>query len=177
LARWREIGLERLLVGIDAISKKDIDEFNKRVKIAQIDAGIKAAREMGIDLLAQFVINTDYQRRDFRELERFVEHHKLNYPSFTVLTPLPGTELLADLDVVIDRQPNGRPDWDLFDTQNAVTATALPKDEFRAEYRGLFHRFHGSYLQYTVYHSSPADSPLQPPVSRLRHVASISSGD
>jgi len=162
LAKWREIGLERLLVGIDAISGKDLDEYNKKLKISQVEDGIKAASELGIGLLAQFVINTDYQRRDFRRLQRFVEHHKLAYPTFTVLTPLPGTELLTDMNVVIERQANGRPNWDLFDTQNAVTRTVLPKDEFRAEYRNLFHRFHGAYLQYVAYHSNPAGSALGP---------------
>lgn len=162
LARWRKIGLERLLVGIDAISSKDLVEYNKKVKIAQIEDGIKVARELDINLLAQFVVNTDYERRDFRRLQRFVEHHKLDYPTFTVLTPLPGTELLADMNVVIERQVNGRPNWDLFDTQNAVTQTVLPKDEFRAEYRNLFHRFHGAYLQYMAYHSNPEGSVLRP---------------
>ena len=79
---------------------------------------------------------------------RFIEHHRIRYPSFTVLTPIPGTELLANFDAVIERQPNGRPNWDLFDCQNAVTRTTLPPDEFRREYQNLYHVFKGSYTQY-----------------------------
>lgn len=150
---WRDIGLERLFVGIDAISDKDLNEYRKKVKIAQIEEGLTVADELGVEIFAQFVANTDYTRRDFQQLARFVEHHDIRYPSFTVLTPLPGTELLVpgpdgDFPDVIERQPNGRPNWDLFDCQNAVTATVLPQEEFRAQYRDLFHRFRGRYAQY-----------------------------
>lgn len=145
---WREIGLERLFIGIDAISGKDLSEYNKRCEPAEIEAGLALARQLGIEVFAQFVVNTDYDRRDFQRLARFIEHHRIDYPSFTVLTPIPGTDLLGNFDSVIERQPNGRPNWDLFDCQNAVTRTRLPKDEFRREYRKLYKLFKGAYSQY-----------------------------
>ena len=148
LRAWRGIGLERLFVGVDAVTKKDLDEYHKRMSVARIEEGFQIARELDIEIFAQFVVNTDYTRRDFQRLVRFIEHHRVRYPSFTVLTPIPGTELLATFDPVIHRQPNGRPDWDLFDCQNAVTATRLPPAEFRREYQNLYHVFKGSYTQY-----------------------------
>ncbi len=155
IAAWQEIGLERLFIGVDAISEKDLDEYRKRIGRDQIENGLLVAEELGIEVLAQFVVNTDYSRRDFDRLARFVEHHAIRYPSFTVLTPLPGTELLRTFDAVTELQPNGRPNWDLFDTQNAVTATALPADEFRERYRRLYKIFHGSYAQYQHHHATP----------------------
>ncbi|MBL8291327.1 MAG: cobalamin-dependent protein [Bryobacterales bacterium] len=152
---WTEVGLERLMMGIDAISENDLVEYNKGYNSAQIEAGLRVAEELGIEVLAQFVVNTNYTKRDFQKLARFVEHHRIRYPSFTVLTPLPGTELMTSFDRIVERQENGRPNWDLFDTQNAVTATYLPRDEFRREYRNLFRLFRGSYSQYLPYHSVP----------------------
>jgi radical SAM superfamily enzyme YgiQ (UPF0313 family) len=148
LAAWREIGLERLFVGIDGITDTDRREYNKRLQIAQIEAGLKLARELGIEVFAQLIISPSFTRRDFQQVIRFIQHHRIRYPSFTVLTPIPGTELLATFDHVTERQPNGRPDWDLFDCQNAVTATRLPREEFRSEYRNLHQVFNGAYLQY-----------------------------
>lgn len=156
LAAWRDVGLERLFVGIDAISSKDLTEYNKRLSVAAVEAALRTARELGLDVFAQFVVNTDYTRRDFNRLARFIEHHDIRYPSFTVLTPLPGTALL-DFERIVHRQPNGRPDWDLFDCQNAVTATTLPPDEFRSEYRNLYRVFKGAYTQYRE-HSHIMDS-------------------
>jgi radical SAM superfamily enzyme YgiQ (UPF0313 family) len=143
LARWKEIGLERVFVGIDAITEKDLDEYRKKIKIAQVEEGLRVAEELGIEIFAQFVVNTDYRQRDFHRLARFVEHHRIRFPTFTVLTPLPGTELLASFDHVVERQPNGRPNWDLFDCQHAVTATRLPPEEFHSAYRNLYQLFRG----------------------------------
>src|SRR4030095_4831566 len=116
------------------------------------------AAELGIEILAQFVVNTDYTHRDFERLARFVDHFRIRYPTFTVLTPLPGTELMRGFESIVERQPNGRPNWDLFDTQNAVTQTVLPKEEFRREYRNLYRRFRGSFDQYMPFHSRPSGS-------------------
>jgi radical SAM superfamily enzyme YgiQ (UPF0313 family) len=148
LRDWRRIGLERLFVGVDAVTPKDLSEYNKRLSVTQIEDAFRVARELGIEIFAQFVVNTDYTRRDFQRLVRFIEHHKIRYPSFTVLTPIPGSELLSSFDSVVERQASGRPNWDLFDCQNAVTRTALPRDEFRREYQNLYHVFKGSYTQY-----------------------------
>jgi len=148
LCAWREIGLERLFIGIDAISQGELEQYNKNCRIVQIEAGLDIAKKLGIEVFAQFVINPDYTHRSFQQLIRFIEHHKIRYPSFTVLTPLPGTQLLNTFNHVTEWQPNGRPNWDLFDCQNAVTKTYLPKDEFRRTYRNLYHVFKGSYAQY-----------------------------
>jgi radical SAM superfamily enzyme YgiQ (UPF0313 family) len=151
LAAWRQVGLERLFVGIDAVTEKDLGEYNKRMSVSHIESGLSAARSLGIEIFAQFVINTDYTKRDFERLIRFIQHHKIRYPSFTVLTPLPGTDLLATFDNIIYRQANGRPQWELFDCQNAVTPTLLPAEEFRREYQNLYHVFKGSYTQYQTH--------------------------
>lgn len=157
LRDWRAIGLERLLVGIDAITDSDIDEYHKDCTVAEIERGLQVAEEIGIQVFAQFVVNTNYTKQDFVRLRRFVERHRIRYPSFTVLTPLPGTQMLGDMSGVLVRQADGRPNWDYFDTQNAVTATRLPADEFRREYRGLYRVFKASYSEFHHYHTMPGD--------------------
>jgi len=164
LSKWKEVGLERLFVGIDAISEKDLKEYNKHQTFVQIEQGLKIAAELGIEILAQFVINTDYSHNDFKYLIRFVEHFRLDYPTFTILTPLPGTSLLAnDFSNVSVKQPNGRPDWNFFDTQNAVTSTKLPADEFRRQYRDLYKVFGSSYSKFLIH--KPLSTHKPKPVS------------
>lgn len=145
---WRSIGLERLFIGIEAVSSRDLSEYNKKLQVAQIEDGLAAARELGIEVFAGFIVNTNFTPRDFKQLVRFIEHNQVSYPSFTVLTPLPGTASLVNFDAVIERQPNGRPNWELFDLQNPVTRTALPREEFLREYRNLYHVFAGRSLPY-----------------------------
>jgi radical SAM superfamily enzyme YgiQ (UPF0313 family) len=148
LKEWRRIGLERLFVGVDAITDQRLGEFNKRMTSTQIEEGYEVARDLGIEIFSQFVVGPDYTRQDFRRLVRFIEHHRITYPTFTILTPIPGTAMLANFDQIVERQPDGRPNWDLFDCQNAVVPTTLPRDEFRREYRNLYRVFKGAYAQY-----------------------------
>jgi radical SAM superfamily enzyme YgiQ (UPF0313 family) len=138
---WRGIGLERLFIGIESVSPKGLSEYNKRVHVAQIEEALAVARELRIDVLAGFIVNPNFTSADFKHLVRFIERNQVSYPSFTILTPLPGTSALTTFDSVIERQPNGRPNWELFDLQNPVTRTLLPKDTFMNEYRNLYRVF------------------------------------
>jgi radical SAM superfamily enzyme YgiQ (UPF0313 family) len=148
VAAWRDIGLERLFIGIDGITEVALREYNKKLEVSQLEAGLRLARDLGVEVFAQFIVNPSFTRRDFQQLVRFIEHHGVRYPSFTVLTPIPGTDLLSTFDEVVERQSNGRPNWDLFDCQNAVTATRLPRAEFQHGYRSLQQVFNGAYIQY-----------------------------
>jgi radical SAM superfamily enzyme YgiQ (UPF0313 family) len=145
LRRWRGIGLERLFLGIEAITETGLDEYNKRLDLLQIEDGLQLCRTLGIHVFASFVVNTNYTRADFSRLVRFIEHQGIDYPSFTILTPIPGTAALSTFDEVIERQASGRPNWDLFDLQHPVTRTHLPREEFMREYRQLHRVFAKGY--------------------------------
>ena len=114
IENWCDIGLDRLFVGIDAISATDLSAYNKDCSISQIEQGLAVAKEIGLSIFAQFVVNTNYTKNDFKALTRFIEHFDIEYPSFTVLTPLPGTDLLRTFDSITELQQNSRPRWELF---------------------------------------------------------------
>jgi len=142
---WHGIGLRRLLFGIETVFDHELKEYNKRQKRTEIVEGLAAAREIGISLFCNFIVRPSYTRRDFEELTRFIRDNHVDYPSFTVLTPIPGTG--ASYDDVVIRQPNGRPNWDYFDLQHAVTPTAMPREEFVKEFENLYQVFALNYLE------------------------------
>ncbi len=177
MEKWRDIGLERLFFGIEGVSGGELHDYNKRLQVAQVEEALKQARAMGIKIFSQFIVNPSYTKREFKHLARFIEHHQVEYPSFTVLTPLPGTPALtADFDGVLERQPNRRPNWDLFDCQNCVTATKMAPEEFRREYRNLHRLFQGSYAQYREHPPSPVRlAPQEPSAGRRAHLPVVGS--
>jgi radical SAM superfamily enzyme YgiQ (UPF0313 family) len=147
---WHRIGLRRLLFGIETVFDYELKEYNKRQQRAQIVEGLRAAREIGISLFCNFIVNPNYTKREFEELVQFIRDNDVDYPSFTILTPIPGTG--DNYERVIERQPNGRPNWNYFDLQHPVTPTTLPRDEFMREFDNLFEVFSWKYLK--------VDSPL-----------------
>ena len=144
---WREIGLRRVFFGLETIFDTELTDYNKRLAREQIVAGLKTARKLDIQIFANFIIKPDYTRSEFEQIVSFIQENQVEYPSFTILTPLPGTKACETFDHIIERQPNGRPNWDLFDLQNPVTQTKLPKDEFMKEYRNLQRVFASNYAQ------------------------------
>lgn len=148
MIQWRDIGLQRIFLGIEAITEKDLNEYNKRINLAQVEKALQSARELGIDVFAQFIVNTDFTEKDFKRLIRFVRRNKIAYPSFTILTPIPGTASMKSFEGILEMQSNGRPNWELFDLQYPVTRTALPRERFMEEYKNLHRVFMESYLNY-----------------------------
>jgi radical SAM superfamily enzyme YgiQ (UPF0313 family) len=142
---WHEIGLRRLFIGIEAPSDDQLEGFNKRLEVAQVEAGLQSAREIGIGVFGGFVVHTDYTASDFKRLERFIRHERIDYPSFTVLTPIPGTAALESFEAITEMQANGRPNWELFDLQHPVVDTRLPRPEFEQRYKNLYRVFSEKY--------------------------------
>jgi radical SAM superfamily enzyme YgiQ (UPF0313 family) len=159
MAAWAEVGLERLFIGIEAVTAQELTDYNKKLQVVQIEEGLRAATQLGIAVFGGFIVHTNYTPRSFKQLVRFIEHNRVDYPSFTVLTPLPGTEALNTFDQVIELQPNGRPNWELFDLQHAVTRTHLPKAEFEREYHNLYRVFGGVYAPHRPMTSTPRAAP------------------
>lgn len=170
MAAWRDIGLERLFIGIEAVTTDELKDYNKKIEVAQIERGLRAARQLGIAVFGGFIVNTNYSSRAFKQLVRFIEHNRVDYPSFTVLTPLPGTAALNAFEHVTELQPNGRPNWELFDLQHPVTQTRLAREEFEREYHNLYRVFGGVYAAHRPSHVVPLPSPaVEAPADAARH--------
>lgn len=146
LVAWREIGLERIFLGIEAVSASELAEYNKAIDVVEIERALTIAKDLGLNVFAQFMVHPRYTKADFRRLVRFIEYNDLDSPWFTILTPIPAGGLLPDFSNICERQLDGRPNWELFDFQHVVSNTSLPKDVFIQEYRSLwrhfYHKFH-----------------------------------
>jgi radical SAM superfamily enzyme YgiQ (UPF0313 family) len=145
---WRSVGLRRLLIGVETVFDHELKEYNKRQLRDDIVRGLRAARDIGLSLFCNFIVNPSYTKREFEELVQFIKDNDVDYPSFTILTPIPGTaDGGTDYSHVTEWQPNGRPNWDYFDLQHAVLPTTLPRDEFMHEYDSLYRVFWMNYYQ------------------------------
>jgi radical SAM superfamily enzyme YgiQ (UPF0313 family) len=150
MSLWHRVGLRRLLLGVETVFDHELKDYNKRQQRADIVKAIRASKELGIKLFCNFIVNPNYTEREFAELVQFIRENEVDYPSFTILTPIPGTG--DDYGRVVERQPNGRPNWSYFDLQHAVIPTTLPKEEFMRQFDNLYQVFASNYIQ--------ADSPM-----------------
>ncbi|MFH0916789.1 MAG: radical SAM protein [bacterium] len=133
LEAWREVGLERVFVGLEFFSDRDLDYVSKGSTIADNERAVALLKSLDIEIYASFIVRPDFTREDFGAFQEYVRSLKLNFVSFSVLTPLPGTDLYEEVkDRLIDR------DFDHFDFIHTLLPTALPLKQFYEQYYRLY---------------------------------------
>jgi radical SAM superfamily enzyme YgiQ (UPF0313 family) len=132
-AAWRRIGLAQVFVGMEDFSDARLKAMNKGVTVAQQEEAVRILESLGIMMYASFMVDPEYSREDFAALKNYVRKLKLKYATFTVMTPLPGTELYES---VKDRLLTERPE--MFDMLHALVQPRLPMQEFYREMATLY---------------------------------------
>ena len=138
LKMWRDIGLEKVFVGLEFFRDQDLDNIGKGTSICDNKEAVRILSNLGIEPYPSFIIKPEWQHEDFRELRRYCQSLELSFAGFAVLTPLPGTDLYDQTkDQLITN------DYDYFDFIHTVLPTALSLKEFYNEYYQLYMKSFG----------------------------------
>jgi radical SAM superfamily enzyme YgiQ (UPF0313 family) len=133
LAAWREVGLETVLIGFEGASQEKLDAVSKGATLEQNERAMDILNGLGVHMWGAFIVDPDFTREDFKQLKRYREEKGVIYPQFTILTPLPGTDLYEQRYKELVTH-----DYRLFDALHAVLPTRLPREEFYKEFAGLY---------------------------------------
>jgi radical SAM superfamily enzyme YgiQ (UPF0313 family) len=147
MKQWRDVGLTRLLIGVETVFDWELADYNKRQTRGSILRGLEAADQMGLRLMCNFVVHPQYGDDEFDGMLEFIRENGLEYPSFTVWTPIPATVNYDEIELT-HRQPNGRPNWDYFDLNHAVTPTKMPPEQFARRFESLYWMFSSTYAEH-----------------------------
>lgn len=131
IEKWREIGLKIVLVGLESFKQADLQALGKRNSIENNEAAIRVLQANDIDVCSYFVIRPDWEARDFEDLMDYIRRWNLTHPIFTMLTPLPGTDLYDEVRGELTTQ-----NYEHFDFFHAVMPLAMAsQDYYRAFYK------------------------------------------
>lgn len=139
LRLWKEAGLRSVVIGFEEIVDNDLSLLHKENSVASNDEAIAILHELGITIVGDFIISPDYDDARFAALESYVSARAIDLPIVTVLTPLPGTPLHAELQERITIF-----DLDYYTLTNAVMPTRLGEERFYRQYAGLIQAFHAN---------------------------------
>jgi radical SAM superfamily enzyme YgiQ (UPF0313 family) len=132
LELWRDIGLERVFVGLEFFRDGDLESINKGSTAKQNQEAVRVLQDLGIDIYASFIVRPDFREEDFIGFKRYCHSINLSFASFAVLTPLPGTDYYDEVkDQLLTHEP------EFFDFIHTVLPTALPLEEFYRQYYRL----------------------------------------
>ena len=130
---WKDIGLKGVFIGFEKIDDEGLRSIHKNNKAENNEKALKLLKDLNLVIYAAFIIDPDYGREDFQKLKEYITSHKIKNPSFSILTPLPGTELFYKLrDKILTE------DYNLYDIAHAVLPTKLPLQDFYEEFCSLY---------------------------------------
>jgi len=133
VAQWVDIGLDGVLLGLEGGCDKTLKSVNKSCSVQANDQAIKILQDNGVIIWAAFIVDPDWTEDDFRQLRDYVSEKHLTHTQFTILTPLPGTELYRERHADLLTH-----DYSCFDTLHAVLPTRLPRDKFYQNFASLY---------------------------------------
>ena len=135
LEQWKKIGLERVFIGLEFMRDADLKLIRKGATVANNERAVQILKDLDLDIWPMFMVRPEFERRDFLALRQYCLGLNLDFIGFSVLTPLPGTDLYQEYQ---DELINAN--YDFFDFFHTLLPTALPLQDFYGELATLFKR-------------------------------------
>jgi radical SAM superfamily enzyme YgiQ (UPF0313 family) len=133
IEQWKECGRMTVFLGLEKIDDAGLKSVNKKNTADHNNQAIRILQKLGIGYTPNFIVDPTWEHDDFEKLKHWVDETGAYNSGFSVLTPLPGTDLWDETEPEINTR-----DWELFDIAHTVLPTKLPLDEFYREYAGLW---------------------------------------
>lgn len=129
MKRLAKNGLVMVLSGFESNDDDNLAALRKKSSWQKNLKANQVMRDNGIFSTGVFMVRADWTHEQFELLYDYVRSLQIAMPLFTILTPLPGTQLYrayADKLLTTDHR--------LFDLLHAVLPTRLPREEFYREF-------------------------------------------
>ncbi len=136
LEAWRPLAQDfDVFFGLEAATDRALAHVTKDLGVNQTVAAAEIARSLRFGVTGNFLVDPDWEEADFRELWEFVRAHGFQRAGYTILTPLPGTELYEKLLPLLEGQP-----WFKFDMHHVLWEPRLGAERFFELYAETWRR-------------------------------------
>jgi len=130
---WKDCGKLAIFLGLESVTDEGLAAVNKKNKACNNVRAIEILKELGVGFTPNFIVDPAWDRDDFTRLREWIEKMGAYNSGFSILTPLPGTDLwdAAKQNVTTHR-------WEMYDIVHTVLPTKLPLEDFYEEYSRLW---------------------------------------
>src|SRR3954468_16818806 len=147
---WKDCGKLALFLGLESVTDEGLKAVNRKDAANNNEGAIQILQDLGVGFTPNFIGDPARTRDDFKRLRDWIDHTGAYNSGFSVLTPLPGTDLW---DTAKDNVTTH--DWEMYDIVHAVLPTTLSLDDFYKEYSALWrhaldvrYRYRGKWKTY-----------------------------
>jgi radical SAM superfamily enzyme YgiQ (UPF0313 family) len=98
VAKMKKAGCKVVYVGFESINPQTLKDMNKAQTVEDIKRSIRVFHDNCIDVHGMFILGNDADTKDmFSETARFSRETGIDFVQYSVLTPLPGTDIFDRL--------------------------------------------------------------------------------
>jgi hopanoid C-3 methylase len=130
---WKDCGSLAIFLGLESVTDAGLKAVNKSNTASNNARALAILKELGVGYTPNFIVDPAWDHDDFARLREWIEETGAYNSGFSVLTPLPGTDLWETASRRVTTE-----DWEMYDIVHAVLPTKLPLDEFYEEYSRLW---------------------------------------
>ncbi len=133
IEKWKEVGLERIFIGLEFFRDEDLMNISKKSTVKDNEEAVRIIQNLDIEIYASFIIKPEFTTEDFKEFRKYCRKLSLDFATFAILTPFPGTDFYEEVkNKLIIRN------YDYFDLLHTLLPTRLPLKEFYKEFFNLY---------------------------------------
>ena len=130
---WKDCGSLAIFLGLESVTDEGLAAVNKKNKACNNVRAIEILKDLGVGFTPNFIVDPAWDRDDFARLREWIDRMGAYNSGFSILTPLPGTDLWETAKNKVTTT-----DWEMYDIVHAVLPTRLPLEEFYDEYSRLW---------------------------------------
>ena len=136
LEAWRPLAKDfDIFFGLESASDQGLADVVKDNLVSSSVEAARIARSMRYGVTGNFLVDPDWTEDQFHELWDFVARHGFQRAGYTILTPLPGTELFQKLAPILENQP-----WFKYDMHHVLWEPRLGARRFFELYAETWRR-------------------------------------
>ncbi|MHB1454786.1 MAG: B12-binding domain-containing radical SAM protein [Saccharofermentanales bacterium] len=87
----KDVGLQAVIVGLEASSQEELDTYNKRTTISDNLDAVRILQKYGIECYATVILGIDWSKAEFDQLYRFLTGMGIVFVNLQPFTPMPKT--------------------------------------------------------------------------------------
>jgi len=130
---WKDCGDLAIFLGLESVTDEGLKAVNKKNTADNNVQAINILKDLGVGFTPNFIVDPSWDRDDFKRLRDWIEMMGAYNSGFSILTPLPGTDLWDSAKENVTTH-----EWEMFDIVHTVLPTTLSLEDFYAEYSALW---------------------------------------
>lgn len=96
MKQLKKAGIIEVIVGLESIKSSTLESFNKGYTSDVNTKAITIMQRIGLSFTALFMVDINDDYNDFKALRNYIKKHKLMNYTFSIFTPLRGTDLYKE---------------------------------------------------------------------------------